>query len=256
MNDFLKMVAHDIKINGKEYSSNDIYLLLKYYGIKKDVSLVSDIETFYQDFLGSLKNSLVRYDTRTLKYGENATHYISFYASEKADYLEAVKVYFPVKYEYLISALKTVFLYLIRNNIAATVKFHVKATNEAIVIRFYKSEDVLPFIHYCNNNFVLKELLVPVEPFIATIFGIGVVKDDNTVKTYQALLSELLKDYLDYKKSEQLLEQVSDLDFLDYLRKREQMEENDIIRFDMKQILKNIVCILNSSSPIDEKNLI
>ena len=98
----------------------------------------------------------------------------------------------------MISALKTIFSYLIRNSIPSTVKFHVKATNENIVIRFYHKEDVLPFINYCNNNFVLDELLERVNPFIATIYGIGIVRDDNTLNSYNGTLSEILEEYFEF----------------------------------------------------------
>ena len=94
INDFIKVIVNEQNKNDKDFSKDDFYYMLKYLGIKKDKSLVSDIEKFYQDFLNSLNNPL-------------------FYADKKADYLEAFKVYFPVKYEYMISALKTIFLYLI-----------------------------------------------------------------------------------------------------------------------------------------------
>lgn len=251
MNDFLKSIAKDMEVNDRVFSSEDFYYMLKYVGIKKDIGLVEDIEAFYQEFLNSLNNSLVKYETRSQKYGENATHYISFYANKKADYLEAVKVYFPVKYEYMISALKTVFLYLIRNNIMASVKFHVKATNEGIVIRFYNKSDVYPFIHYCNNNFVLKDLLEPVHPFMATIYGLGVARDDNTIYSYNQILSEMLKEYFLLLKNNQSLVQASDLDFLDYLIKRANIEENEVVRFDIKAIEHNIKAILNMENPLD-----
>ena len=142
INDFLKQVASDIKTTGKDFTKEDFYYLLKYTGIKKDKSLVDDIETFYQDFLEKLGNSLIRHVTRKTGTKENTTHYIGFYTDKRASYTESYKVYFPVKYEYMISALKTIFSYLIRNSIESIVKFHVKATNENIVIRFYHKEDV------------------------------------------------------------------------------------------------------------------
>ena len=117
INDFIKVVVNEQNKNEKDFSEDDFYYMLKYLGIKKDKSLVNDIEKFYQDFLNSLNNSLVKFDEKKLGSNENTTHYIAFYADKKADYLEAFKVYFPVKYEYMISALKTIFLYLIRNNI-------------------------------------------------------------------------------------------------------------------------------------------
>lgn len=250
MNEFLKKIARDMKINGREYSSLDFYYLLKYVGVKKDNSLVLDIEKFYEDFLNNLDNSLVKYDHRKVKSGDNATYYIGFYASKKASYMDAIKVYFPVKYEYLMSALKTVFLYLIRNNIKATVKFHVKATNEGIVIRFYNKEDALPFINYCNNNFILKDLLVSVHPFMATIYGLGLAQDDNTVNSYNGCVSDLLEEYFKLRMSDDSLEQVCDLDFLDFVNKRYEVEDNEIKKFNIKAVKNNITAILNHANPI------
>ena len=167
-----------------------------------------------------------------------------------ANYEEAIKVYFPVKYEYMISALKTSFLYLIRNNIQATVKFNVKATNEGIVIRFYKKEDALPFINYCNDNFILKDLLESVNPFIATIYGMGLVMDDNNINSYNGTLSEVLEDYFKVRKEEDMLNKVCDLDFLDFIRKKIANEEDNIKRFNLKAIENNITAILNHASPL------
>ena len=159
INDFLKQIASDIKTTGKLLTKDEIYYKLKYIGIKKDTTLVNDIEAFYETFLKSLNNSLVRHITRKTGQKENTTHYIGYYTESRASYTESCKVYFPVKYEYMISALKTIFSYLIRNSVESVVKFHVKSTNENIVIRFYHESDVMPFISYCNNNFILDDLL-------------------------------------------------------------------------------------------------
>ncbi len=251
INDFLKKIASDIKKSNQEYTVDDYYYLLKYSSIKKDESRVQDIETFYASFLDNLNNSLVRHVVRKTGKDANTTHYLGFYIEERANYTEAYKVYFPVKYEYMISALKTVFSYLIRNSIASTLKFHVKATNENIVIRFYHKEDVLPFINYCNNNFVLEELLEPVNPFIATIYGMGLLQDDNTINSYNGTLALALKDYFSLLKIKDTLDKASDIHFLDFLIQRQEIEENEIIKFDLNAIIKNIKAILTQTSPID-----
>ena len=251
INDFLKQIASDIKTTDKDFTKEDFYYLLKYTGIKKDKSLVSEIEEFYDNFLESLNNSLIRHITRRTGSNENTTHYIGFYTDKRASYTESYKVYFPVKYEYMISALKTIFSYLIRNSIESVVKFHVKATNENIVIRFYHKEDVIPFINYCNNNFILDDLLEKVNPFIATIYGIGIVRDDNTLNTYNGTLSEVLEEYFKYLHTCDALDKISDLHFLDYVMQKENAEENEIIRFNLQAIEKNIKAILSRTSPLD-----
>lgn len=256
INNFFKKIVDDIKSKDREYKAMDFYYMLKYLDVKSSTEYGSDIEAFYQDFLNNLNNSLVKFEAKKLGKDNNITHYIAFYVDTKAKYKEAVKVYFPVKYEYMISSLKTIFMYLIRNNIMATIKFHVKATNEGIVIRFYKKEDVLPFINYCNNNFVLKELLAPVNPFIATIYGIGIVFDDNKVSTYNKTLSELLESYFKFMKEQELLNNISDLDFLDYVMKMENKTHDEALKFNIKAISNNITAILNHNSPISEKDLI
>lgn len=256
MNEFLKKMANDIKDMDRDLSEEELYYILKYLGVKKDVSLVKDIEKFYNDFLDNLNNSLVKFQKKDVKSGDNATHYLAFYVDKKADYKEAVKVYFAVKYEYMISALKTIFLYLVRNNIKAQVKFHVKATNEGIVIRFYDKKDVMPFINYCNNNFILSDLLLKVNPFIPTIYSIGLVEDDNTINTYNGTLSHLLCEYFALLKVNDSLSRASDLDFLDYVMKRENMEDNKVIKFNMASIRKNMEIIMNHANPVDEKGLI
>lgn len=251
INDFIKLIVNEHNVNGKDYSEDEIYYVLKYIGIKKDKSLVNDIEKFYQDFLNSLNNSLVKYDERKLGSNENTTHYIGFYTDKKADYLEAIKVYFPVKYEYMISALKTVFLYLIRNNIMATVKFHVKATNEGIVIRFYNRSDVKPFIDYCNNSFILADLLEPVNPFIPKVHGIGIVQDDNTISSYNETLASMLFEYFGYLKQDGSEAIACDLDFLDYIMRRANIEENDALRFNIRAIEHSLKAIINKRNPLN-----
>ena len=251
MNEFLKQIASDKRTLGKEFNRNDYYKLLKYTGIKKDESLVNDIEEFYHNFLENLNNSLVRHVIRKTGNKENTTHYIGFYVDKRANYTEAYKVYFPVKYEYMISALKTIFSYLIRNSIESVVKFHVKATNENIVIRFYHKEDVLPFINYCNNNFILDDLLEETNPFIATIYRIGLVQDDNTLNTYNGTLSILLEEYIDFLDKINALDKANDLQFLDFIIKKEEKEENEIVKFNLHAIENNIKAILTRTSPLD-----
>ncbi len=251
MNEFLKQIASDIKNNNQTYTQQDFYHLLKYTGITPDNSLVKDIDSFYEQFLKSLNNSLVRHIPRKVGHDDYKTYYLGLYVEKRAVYTESCKVYFPVKYEYMISALKTVFSYLIRNSIESVVKFHVVSTNENIVIRFYHQEDVLPFINYCNNNFVLDDLLEKVNPFIATIFKIGIVKDDNTLDTYNGTLAAVLESYFNYLKTYDALDKISDLHFLDYLIQKANNEENEIIRFNLKAIEKNIKAILTRTSPLD-----
>ena len=251
MNEFLKQIASDKRKLGKELNKDDYYLMLKYTGINKDQSLVNDIEEFYQNFLENLTNSLVRHVIRKTGEKENTTHYIGFYVDKRANYTEAYKVYFPVKYEYMISALKTIFSYLIRNSIESVVKFHVKATNENIVIRFYHKEDVLPFINYCNNNFILDDLLEDTNPFIATIYRIGVVEDDNTINSYNGTLSMLLEEYINFLDERNALDKINELQFLDYIIEREKIEENEIIKFNLHAIEKNIKAILTRTNPLD-----
>ncbi len=256
INNFLKSIADDMMHMHKEYSADDIYYMLKYLEVDSNTMYQADIDKFYQEFLVNLGNSLVRYEAKTIGKKENATHYIGFYVDKKADYKEAVKVYFPVKYEYLISALKTTFMYLVRNNVKATVKFHVKATNEGIVIRFYDKKDAMPFINYCNNNFLLRDLLEKVNPFIATVYGIGVLADDNTVNTYNGTLSEMLSEYFLLLSNNGTMNNASDLDFLDYIIKRGNIEEDESIKFNIKAIEKNIRSILSRKNPLEEKDLI
>lgn len=250
INEFFKKIASDIKITNKVFSEEEFYYILKYIGVKKDSSKWEDINKFYKDFLENLNNSLVKYETREVKALENTTHYIAFYTDKKALYTEAIKVYFPVKYDYLISALKTTFLYLIRNNIKATVKFHVKATNEGIVIRFYNKLDVMPFISYCNNNFRLKDLTLNVNPFIACIHGLGIVRDDNTVNSYNGTISKMLVEYFTLLKNSNTLDKASGIDFLDYLIKRINLEEDLLVKFNIKAIESNVRAILNNENPL------
>ena len=251
INDFLKQIARDIEKKDIDLTKDDFYYILKYVGIKKREDLEEDIESYFNQFLDNLGNSLVRHIVRSTGTKENKTYYIGLYAEKRASYKEACKVYFPVKYEYMISALKTIFSYLIRNSIESVVKFHVKATNENIVIRFYHKEDVIPFINYCYSNFALPELLEKVNPFIATIYGLGIVKDDNTLNTYNGTLSEVLKDYFLFLKKNNALDKISDLHFLDYVIQKENNEENEIIKFNLKAIENNIKAILSRTNPLD-----
>ena len=95
------------------------------------------------------------------------------------------------------------------------------------------------------------ELLEKTNPFIPTIYGIGVVRDDNTKYSYLAMLSECLQDYFWLLKNTNTLDRVSDLDFLDYLIKRANIEEDDKTRFDINEIQKGITNILNLSNPLE-----
>lgn len=251
MNEFLKKIAKDLKEDNRTLNSQDFYYILKYIGVKQDSSYYKEIEACYQEFLETLNNSLVRYEAKTLKSGENATNYISFYADKKARYEEAIKVYVPIKYPYMMSALKTIFVYLVRNNISCVVKFHEKSTNENLVIRFYDAKDVLPFIEYCDTSFILDNLLIDVNPFIATYKGMGIVRDDNSASTYNKTLSNLLAEYFKFHQNTDTLDLVSDLDFLDFVVKRKNGEENEVMLFNINAIEKNIKCLLLETSPLE-----
>ncbi len=244
LNAFFKNIANDLKEKKQDLSSDDFYYILKYLGIEQNDSLASEVASFYEEFLTNLSNSLVKYETKSVGSGVNKTHYLGFYVDKKAS--NSIKVYFPVKYEYLISALKTTFLYLVRNNIKAIVKFHLKATNEAIVIEFYNQEEVKPFINYCHSNFILKDLLEPLNPFMVTYHQFGIVK--NMHGSYIETLCNLLSKYFKNKDCEK----VSALDFLSFVieEKETALEENDY-----NTIIRNIKCILNNKGIIEEEEL-
>lgn len=247
MDEFLRGIAKNIN-EGNSFLVEDYYMLLKYYGVSKDTSLALDIEKYYNDFLEGLENSLVKYHTNEVGNNLNKTNYIGFYVDEAANYLDAAKVYFSVKYEYVVSALKTVFTYLIRNNIKSTVKFHLKNTNENIVIRFYNKDEVKPFIDYVNNSFVLTDLLGPVNPFIATKYGIGIVRDDNIKNSYNGSLAEHLNDYFNYLKENELLANASGIDFLDFLIKKRSLINDERSIFNINSIIDNIKAIINKET--------
>lgn len=250
INEFLKKIARDLKDSDRDLNREDFYYILKYVGVKKDISYALEIEKFYMEFLETLNNSLVRYETKKVKSDENTTNYIGFYVDKKANYKEAVKVYVPIKYPYMMSALKTIFLYLVRNSIPCVVKFHEKSTNENVVIRFYNESDVKPFIDYCNESFILENLLNDNNPFMATIHGMGIVRDDNTYSTYNKTLSILLEQYFKFHKNTDTLDNVSDLDFLDFVIKRKESEENELAIFNIKSIESSIRSILLETSPL------
>ena len=108
----------------------------------------------------------------------------------------------------------------------------------------------MPFINYCNNNFRLKELIVGLNPFIASIHGLGIVRDENIVNSYNGTLSKILEEYFRLLKDSNSLDKASGIDFLDFLIKRISLEEDESIRFNIKAIESNVRAILNKENPL------
>ena len=250
INKFFKNIANDLQTNNRELSSDDFYYILKYLNIEQNDTLSKEIENFFEEFLDNLSNSLVKYETKPIGSGTNKTNYLGFYVEEKNKPLKSTKVYFPVKYEYLISALKTTFIYLVRNNIKAVVKFHQKATNEGVVIEFYNKEDVKPFINYCHSNFILKDLLEPLNPFIVTYHKFGIIK--KMQGSYIETIAELLSKYFKTIQKNKKYDKVSALDFLAFVveTKETAIDENDY-----NTIIKNIKTILNNKGILEDEDL-
>ena len=57
--------------------------------------------------------------------------------------------------------------------------------------------------------------------------------------------------YFKFLHSCDALDKISDLHFLDYIIQKENSEENEIIRFNLQAIEKNIKAILSRTNPLE-----
>ena len=250
LNDFFSSLAKDFETKTQTLTSDDFYYILKYLNIETDTSLASQIETFFQQFLDKLSASLVKYESKYTKEGANRTNYLALYTTTKCPHTECTKLYFPIKYTYLIKVLTKVLVYLVRNNIKCILKFHQKATNEGLVIEFYHKEDVLPFINYCENNFKLNDLLEPLNPFMVSYHGFGIIKNYNG--SYIDTISKLLSSYISLIIKNDEYSKISALDFLSYVIDFKDTVLNDD---NLNIIIKNLKLILNNNGVLDANDL-
>ena len=114
-----------------------------------------------------------------------------------------IKLYIPLKLEYLEQGANQIFDFISDQGIAHQSKIAVIIRNDNLVVRVNSLEDAQKIVNFVSSNLYLMNGLANVNPFLPNWNGIGVAMDNN--ESYNSVISEVISEYLyELKKNNDL----------------------------------------------------
>ncbi len=126
-----------------------------------------------------------------------------------------VKLYLGLDEDADYRSLRKIIRYLDDNEIDTTSKLYTKARTDAFVIRIDDISSAVNLIDYINANFSKEEGFILPNSFVYTTGIVGVTYDDAL--SYNYILSDIMAEYLESRKNDKKLEQVSLNNFNKYI---------------------------------------
>lgn len=115
-----------------------------------------------------------------------------------------IKLYVPLDKRHLEKGSKEIFNFISGKNIAHQSKIAGKVRNDNIVIRVNTLDDAKEIINFVNSNDYIKEGLLKPNPFLPSIYGVGVTMDNNY--SYNSILSKLIYSFIHELKDKNRLD--------------------------------------------------
>jgi len=185
INEFLENIENIYNLHPK-ITDNEIYSLLVRLDNKDDHKSINDNFDYWIDYYQDKENINCFCD-------KNNPFFCQFQNGkwESNDY--TIKLYIPIKYDYIKDDIKIIFDYLSKENIIHRAKVSSTMRNDNLIIRLTTIRDTKKVIDFINNS-NLNNHLLETNPFIFTYNGIGLVMDNNI--SYNLEISKIIYNYL------------------------------------------------------------
>jgi len=215
---FLKYIADIYSENYDEVINYDtiydelrkfLYSSGKRYEIKKDSLLGIQFELDKKFKKDSRFNTFVSNNYFWVIENRNGISHSNFYQVMK----NSVKLYIPFSLDNLFNVSSSLFDFMAKENIVMQCKISKFMRNDALVCRVRTKEDALKVSEFVNK-FNHKTDIKP-NPFIYDNNGVSVAKDGCL--SYNSSLCKIISFYMQYKKDNKSLNNVSSRDFANFV---------------------------------------
>ena len=208
--DFLKSVGSIAE--EKDINEDNIYHMLINLGVPLEYQRIETSQLFPYWILQfkDIENIDVFVD-------ENRKYFCQFVNCPNRTFgnVDPVKMYIPLKPEYLYQGANELFTFMARENIIHQSKIGSHIRFDDIVIRVYSISDAEKIQNFIDNNKTIQDGLLQSSPFAVSRNGIAYAMDDKM--SFNFYLSKFIYSYIEQKKKSNLLSSVSVDDFKEYL---------------------------------------
>jgi len=190
INDFLENIEYMYNIRyDTEYKMNDneIYSWLVRLDDSSDHRLINNYFSDWINYFNNISNITCFCDK------DNWPFFCQFQNGEWKTNDYSIKVYIPIKYNYIKEGVIELFSFLAKNNITHHSKVGSTMRNDNVVIRLKTIRDVKRLINYILDSEIKKHLL-DANPFIFTYHKIGLAMDNNLSNNIE--ISKLIYNYI------------------------------------------------------------
>jgi len=251
MNAILIRLAEYAKTNNTNNNFHEvIYKYLRCYNIGNEANL---------EIKNNFSNWINRYQNKKTKCVNTSNHpYWCQFINEKYNNQvikesDPVKLYIPLKSEYIYEGVNRIFDFCEQNDIIHQSKVAATMRNDNVVLRIKEINDAIKVINFVNSDEYLKHGSLKPNPFCFNVGNVGLAIDNKN--SYNDNFSRYLSNYINYKKQKNNLYNVSIQDFFDFVACNRLPDNNtreDIIYGD--EIRKLILTSLSSNKFEDFKN--
>ena len=128
----------------------------------------------------------------------------------------SIKLYVSCDIKNLYNVSKSLFDYIIKENIITQSKVAKEMRNDVLVVRVSSKEEAIKVKNYVNS--LKYKSTVKANPFILNTGNVSMTLDCGTI-SYNWILCKLLKNYFDSKRSKRELDNVSIKDFSKFVKR-------------------------------------
>lgn len=201
--DFLKRVYSIAKDNNKDLSYDEVYHLIVFNGISNEDKRIDLSNTSFVNWINHFKNRKTScFVSPTWKY------FCQFINLGKGDYpidaeYSELKIYIPLKAEYVDEGGKRIFDFLDKNNIKHHSKIGKKIRVDNVVVRLYNKEDAKRFTNFIKHDKWFRGKLNKPSVFAYEEDGIGYGVDGRT--SYNSCVACYVSMYINYCRENHLM---------------------------------------------------
>lgn len=229
----------------KEEFTNIIYNLLKCYN-----NVISeDIEYYFPYWINRSKE---HYKTTTVFQDENWKYFCQFtneeYDSQTIIESDPIKLYVPLKKEYIYAGVNRIFKFCDQNDIIHKSKVSKEIRTDNVILRIKEKEDAIKVINFINNDRYLKEGSLTPNPFLIQDGNIGIAIDNYN--SYNFEVATWISKYITTLASYNSNKFISDGHFKDFIEKNP-INYNDKDEQIFKDEIKLLIIKAMSSNDIN-----
>lgn len=207
------------EIQQRELSTKDCYQMLKNYGLTQEEIEHNKSDEYLDEMyeqLNVIKNEIG--NKLGISTGENlyiSNSFLHIHNTNEDGY-DFYKIYLSIPAEQLHECANEIFDYIAKFNIESTSKIAINDRSDNIVLRIKGKENAKIVLNFINNNQKIKNVARKTNPFLKRAGVAGISFDRYT--SFNNTIAVILKLYLERKKSEDRINEISYNDFKKFIR--------------------------------------